>query len=205
MDLIASPSWVLLAVFIYGLVHSVLAALSTKAFVRKWMGPAVYRWYRLLFNVFATVTLLPVLVLPKLLPDKTMYQIPAPWVFVTLAIQLLALVLLVMGVFHTDAMKFIGLRQLFKGYQKDEPEPLVVNGLYKWVRHPLYTAGLLLIWFSPVMTINLFALYLGLTIYIVIGAIIEERKLRREFGSAYEKYQNLTPMLIPGLKRFQRN
>jgi protein-S-isoprenylcysteine O-methyltransferase Ste14 len=42
------------------------------------------------------------------------------------------------------------------------------------------------------------------TVYIIVGAIFEERKLKREFGQAYEKYKADTPMLIPGVK-FNRN
>jgi protein-S-isoprenylcysteine O-methyltransferase Ste14 len=77
---------------------------------------------------------------------------------------------------------------------------LVVRGLYRWVRHPLYTAGLVLIWLSPVMTANLLALNAGLTIYIVAGAMLEERKLQAEFGEAYAAYKRRTPMLIPGAR-----
>lgn len=37
------------------------------------------------------------------------------------------------------------------------------------------------------------------TVYIVVGAFYEERKLEREFGAAYSEYKSKTPMLIPGL------
>jgi protein-S-isoprenylcysteine O-methyltransferase Ste14 len=40
----------------------------------------------------------------------------------------------------------------------------------------------------------------GATIYILIGAYFEERKLSREFGAAYADYKSKTPMLIPWLK-----
>jgi len=51
------------------------------------------------------------------------------------------------------------------------------------------------------MTLNLLALNLGLTVYILIGVRYEERKLRREFGQPYADYSARTPMLIPGWKR----
>ena len=51
------------------------------------------------------------------------------------------------------------------------------------------------------MTVNLLVLNLGLTIYLVVGAIYEERKLVREFGDLYVDYQKRVPMLIPGLGR----
>jgi protein-S-isoprenylcysteine O-methyltransferase Ste14 len=69
------------------------------------------------------------------------------------------------------------------------------------VRHPLYTCGLLIVWLSPVMTWNLLALILGLTVYILVGIHFEERKLRREFGEAYAAYQRRVPALIPGLRK----
>ena len=74
------------------------------------------------------------------------------------------------------------------------------DGLYRWVRHPLYTAGLMFIWLAPLMSVNLLALNLGFSLYIVVGAYIEERKLVAEFGPAYTAYQRETPMLVPGLR-----
>jgi protein-S-isoprenylcysteine O-methyltransferase Ste14 len=146
----------------------------------------------------AGLTLLPVLVLPVVLVDKVLYRIPAPWSWLTALIQAAALVLLVVGVAQTGVMSFLGLRQLLMG--GDEPASrLVVHGLYRYVRHPLYTAGLVIIWLMPVMSCNLLALNIGLTLYILIGAFFEERKMLRDFGETYADYQRRTPMLIPGL------
>ena len=36
-----------------------------------------------------------------------------------------------------------------------------------------------------------------LTIYIIIGTVLEERKLVLEFGDTYIRYQREVPMLIP--------
>ena len=41
------------------------------------------------------------------------------------------------------------------------------------------------------------ALNLGLTVYIVVGANLEERRLVGEFCSAYGEYKKGTPMLVP--------
>ena len=105
--------------------------------------------------------------------------------------------ILVVGVLQTGALSFIGLRQLFDGEERSFQ--LVTHGLYRWVRHPLYTAGLLFIWLTPVMSINTLVAILSATIYIVVGAFFEERKLEREYGAAYAEYKAATPMLIPGL------
>jgi protein-S-isoprenylcysteine O-methyltransferase Ste14 len=39
-----------------------------------------------------------------------------------------------------------------------------------------------------------------LTIYIIIGTLLEEKKLALEFGDSYIKYQHEVPMLIPFIR-----
>jgi protein-S-isoprenylcysteine O-methyltransferase Ste14 len=104
---------------------------------------------------------------------------------------------------QTGIGSFLGLSQLMGEKQEVSPQ-LVTSGLYRWVRHPLYTAGLVFIWFTPFMTQNLLALYAGFTLYLVVGASFEERKLLREFGETYIEYRKRTPMLIPGWRRRMR-
>jgi len=194
--MVTSAFWILLAVFIYGLVHSILASLGVKAHARQWLGPAADRWYRLGYNIFGAITLLPVLALPAILPDQPLYTIPAPWVYLALAGQVAAVVMLAVSVMQTGAWSFLGLKQAFLS-GNESPHRLVQTGLYRWMRHPIYTAGLIFIWLMPVMTVNLLTLNVGLTIYFIIGAMFEERKLVREFGEEYLQYRKVTPMLIP--------
>jgi protein-S-isoprenylcysteine O-methyltransferase Ste14 len=190
---------ILLAVLAYGLLHSLLASLKIKSYARQWIGPASDRWYRLVYNIIAVFTLLPILFLPILLIDKEIYTIPYPWVILTVYIQVLAVIVLFVGLRQTGITSFIGLRQLFLP-QDTTPPRLVTNGFYRYVRHPLYTAGLVLIWLLPILTWNLLALNLGLTAYIFIGAYYEEHKLLLTFGDSYPEYRQHTPMLIPGFK-----
>jgi protein-S-isoprenylcysteine O-methyltransferase Ste14 len=49
------------------------------------------------------------------------------------------------------------------------------------------------------MTQNSLTVYIGATIYTLVGAYFEERKLLQDFGEAYAEYRRRTPMLIPGL------
>jgi methanethiol S-methyltransferase len=197
--LIAGPWVVLLAVLVYGAMHSFLASLWAKGRARRWFGALADRTYRLLYNIFAVLSFLPVLALAGLLPDRTLYTISIPWALITSLGQLTAVAVLLMGLLQTDVWSFLGFRQLLQPATSNQPARLVLKGLYRWVRHPLYTAGLVFIWLAPVMTANLLALNIGLTIYIVVGALFEERKLLREFGQAYVDYRKRTPMLVPGL------
>lgn len=195
-----SPFWIiLLAVLGYGLLHSILASLRMKSLVRKWVGPAADRWYRLVYNLVAIITLLPVLVLPVWLADKSLYRIHLPWVIFTLALQAIALVVLFFAIRQMGISSFLGLRQVYYPGEASATG-LVTGGLYRYVRHPQYTAGLVLIWLFPIMTWNLLAINIGLTVYILFGAYVEERKTLLEFGDAYAKYRQHTPMLIPGFR-----
>ncbi|MBK5107543.1 MAG: isoprenylcysteine carboxylmethyltransferase family protein [Anaerolineales bacterium] len=188
------------AIIVWGFVHSLLASLAAKARVRKWFGPGSDRWYRLAYNMFGILTFMPILGLLAMDPGQTLYVIPAPWSYLALAGQLLAVAALGIGLLQTGAWSFLGIEQLLVNSPEGEAQ-MVSGGLYRWVRHPLYSAGLVFIWLTPVMTVNLLVLNLGLTIYLVVGAIYEERKLVREFGAAYLEYQEKVPMLIPGMIR----
>ncbi len=196
--------WILLAVGLYGGLHSILAANRAKQWAAARFGQAAYRrYYRLFFSIAGGLTFLPVLALVALLPDRPIYAIPAPWVYLTLAIQGLAVIGLVAGVMQTGALRFVGIHQWLAydpHHTTPRPEKLVLNGLYRWVRHPLYTCTYLFLWLAPTMSWNLLALNLGVTAYMWIGTIFEERKLVEQFGQEYEDYRARTPRIFPWLK-----
>ena len=152
--------------------------------------------YRLIYNVIGVITLLPVLIIPALLPGQTLYELRGVWLVLAILGQVFAVLVLFMGLFQTDPWKFLGLRQLIHPSGEGDQE-LVVSGFYRCVRHPLYVAGLIFIWLMPVMTTSLIILNLGLTLYIYIGSIFEERRLLVEYGTAYLTYRRYVPRLIP--------
>ncbi|RLD07677.1 MAG: hypothetical protein DRI32_00480 [Chloroflexi bacterium] len=192
-------TWLILSVILWGLIHSVMASLTFRAKLTNWLGAGGMRFYRLFFNIFSVITLVPVLWLAKVLPDSMLYTIQRPWFYLMLFGQALAAIVEVVGLFQTDVWEFAGLRQIISPRVEDESR-LVVKGLYQYMRHPLYTFGLLFIWLTPVMSANMLVLYISMTVYILIGAHFEERKLLREFGEDYARYKENTPMLLPRLK-----
>ena len=196
MSPLGSALITLLAVALWGVLHSLLAGPRTKRWVRQRIGSSADRGYRLFFNVVAAITLLPVLAIPARNPGLTLYQIPSPWVILTSAVQILALLIIVLTVLKTGVSSFLGIRQLF-GPEDSGTVRLQVSGFYRWIRHPLYTAALVFIWLSPVMTTSTLAFYLGFTLYIVIGSRFEERQLAAEFGQPYVDYRQRVPALIP--------
>ena len=184
----------ILASALWGAVHSWVASLGFKDSVQRIIGTSGMNWYRLGYNIFSVITFLPLLIMTAALPDQPLYAMTEPWSYLAFFLQILAFVVLVIGVLQTDVWSFIGVRQILGGQMDGS---MITGGLYRYVRHPLYTAGLVFIWLTPVMTVNRLVLYISLTIYILIGIYFEERKLVREFGDDYLTYRKRTPMLIP--------
>jgi methanethiol S-methyltransferase len=186
---------------IWAVVHSLTASHRAKDLSVRWFGQAATdRFYRFGYNVFSVITFLPILALLVLLPDRFLYSIPAPWLYLTMTLQALAALLALVGVLQTGALDFVGLGQLIRSAEPDAPK-LTIHGLYRYVRHPLYTAGMIVLWLTPEMTLNRLTLWTIFSLYFIIGAYFEERKLLREFGQQYAEYKAKTPMLIPRLWR----
>ena len=191
--------WLVLSVLAWGLVHSILAAHGTKALASKLMGALADHFYRLLYNAFAVLSFVPVLILAARTNSRVLYSVPLPWSALMVSGELLAILALLVAFTETDVWEFLGFRQL-GSVDEDHPPRLYTGGLYHYIRHPLYAAGLVFIWLLPIMTVNVLVVNISLTVYIVIGALFEEAKLRRQFGQAYVDYAAVTPMLIPFTK-----
>lgn len=196
LDDFLGPFLTAIAVGLYGALHSLMARPSVKQKVIDLFGSTGRRYYRIFYNFIGGVTFLPVLLIVAIFPGKTIYQLSWPWTIFSTSIQIAAIIFLFVGLLQTDLSQFLGVRQILRPDNRGN-ERLAIHGLYKWVRHPLYTAGLLFIWFTPIMTASVLLMNLSLTIYIYIGSIFEEQRLVEEFGEAYVRYKQSVPRLIP--------
>jgi protein-S-isoprenylcysteine O-methyltransferase Ste14 len=76
---------------------------------------------------------------------------------------------------------------------------LIVEGPYRWVRHPIYT-GLLLAFIGSAWAVGEWR---GVVAVAIVAASfwrklkLEEAVMRREFGEAYDQYAARVPPLIP--------
>jgi protein-S-isoprenylcysteine O-methyltransferase Ste14 len=182
---------------LWSAVHSLLASLPAKAWARRMLGAEVVdRWYRLFYVAISGLTLLPMPVLLALLPDRALYTVPSPWSLLMVGGQLLAAAGLAAAVLQTGALRFVGLTQPFAADPAEEG-PLQVRGLYCYVRHPIYAFSLLLLWLTPLMSVNLLVVYLLTSLYFYLGSLHEEHRLLAQFGEAYRHYQQRVPRLIP--------
>lgn len=181
----------------YAVLHSAMAHQTAKDMLSEWLGWAYERYYRLFYNSISIITLMPILAIPIFQPGLTIYRIPGVLLVLTTPIQLLAVLVVIAGLLQTDPLSFIGFRQLMVGSTHAQHETLTTSGLYRYVRHPLYTAGLVFLWLTPVMTTTVLALNLTLSAYLYIGSILEEQRLVDRFGEEYLEYQQRVPRLFP--------
>ncbi len=86
-------------------------------------------------------------------------------------------------------------------------EPLVVQGPYLYLRHPLYLGVVLLVlgwWLVLDYSFLLSSAIFLLLWFNFVVAHFEEKELRAIFGEQYEQYSNEVPRMIPFTKRHKK-
>jgi protein-S-isoprenylcysteine O-methyltransferase Ste14 len=89
----------------------------------------------------------------------------------------------------------------------DPPRNLVVVGLYRYVRNPMYVGVLTLVagwavrYASPIVAIHTVALAIGFHLRVVLN---EEPWLRAQFGEDWERYRATVNRWIPHIGRERR-
>lgn len=111
----------------------------------------------------------------------------------------LGLVVLLGSSFHIDHFELLGLRQTWSLLRNlpTAPQPFLVRGLYRLVRHPIYVGWLLLFWCTPHMRTDQLLLAAGMTVYVLVAIRLEERDLVAEHGQLYTAYRHDVPALVP--------
>jgi protein-S-isoprenylcysteine O-methyltransferase Ste14 len=90
----------------------------------------------------------------------------------------------------------------------DPPKQLIINGLYRYVRNPIYLGALLfqlgyIFWSGSSLMIVYFLFFV--LAYQILIVLIEEPILRHMFGEGYQAYCRRVPRWIPSLKSFRES
>jgi protein-S-isoprenylcysteine O-methyltransferase Ste14 len=189
-------SWLALGWIAYATLHSLLAALAVKAWVtRHW--PSLAPWYRLAYNGFAVVSLLPLVWAIYALPADWLWRWTGPLAWVANGLAVAALAGFYFSTRNYDMGEFLGTRP-WREKRTDavEHEGFRISPLHRHVRHPWYALGLLLIWTRD-MNAPLLVSASAMTLYFLVGSRFEERKLEAHFGAVYRDYKKQVPGLFP--------
>ena len=191
--------WYIIAAWgIYFTIHSIWASTVFKDWIIKYI-PSLKRWYRIIYNIFAIVLLIPVLWIYKNLPKNDPFFEPVMILkIIGYGGVVAGLYLGKVGFNNYSLKEFTGFYQL-NNHHEFHPTNLNTQSLNGIVRHPLYFAGIVIIWsyFLTNPTPDLLITNICLTIYLYIGTLFEEKKLIADFGVAYTQYKKEVSMLIP--------
>lgn len=178
---------------IYLAVHSILASVKVKTLAYKYITP---RRYRLLYSILSIVWILGLLYLNGAAPGKALFE-KSPVSEYAALLMAGAGILLLRAAFKQYSLKeFLGLQA------SSEESGLKRSGILARIRHPVYSATLLItlgfLLYDP--RVPTLISMLCIWIYLPAGIYFEEKKLIKKHGEAYLTYKNEVPALIPRIK-----
>ena len=178
----------------FALLHSLTAGAQPGRGLARIFGNA----HRLAYNALAVVEIAAVLAWGAAVGHHARtFAMAATLAPLRWAMLVAGAVLLVAGMRSYRLGPFVGWAQL-RGDAGAENQPLVIDGLHKRMRHPLYTAALLLLWGRVTNELGLATAMWG-SLYLWIGSLFEERRLIAQYGSDYRLYRDRTPRFWPRL------
>jgi protein-S-isoprenylcysteine O-methyltransferase Ste14 len=180
----------------YFALHSALATLGAKRFVAaRW--PDRMPAYRLAYNALSVVLLVPLLAWTVAEPGPFVWAWRGPWAWLADGAAAVAVLGFVWTLRDYDGAEFLGLRQWRHGQTRvEDQEYLHISPLHRFVRHPWYALGLLVLWTRDMDAARLVAAAVT-TGYVLIGLRLEERRLVALHGDVYRRYQQRVPALVP--------
>jgi protein-S-isoprenylcysteine O-methyltransferase Ste14 len=180
----------------FSIFHSVFASEKFKNFMQGLMKRQ-YKYYRMLYSVFAFINLSIIVVYHSTINTVLLWKASSSEIIIAgTAMTIGGFIMIYFAVKFFFELSGAGIF-----LQTKKSQTLIITSLYKFVRHPLYTATLLFIWsiFFCRPTLSNLISCICITVYTIIGIYFEERKLIKDFGDSYIQYRNKTPMLIPKL------
>nr|WP_299345284.1 isoprenylcysteine carboxylmethyltransferase family protein [Allomuricauda sp.] len=190
----------LMLISLFGVQHSIMA--------RKWFKELFATYFpkpieRSTFVLFSGILLFNMVYHWQPLGGEIWSVAPDTWLYYTMyALFFSGWAILFISSFLINHFDLFGLRQTFLELQNKPYTQLKfrITLFYKYVRHPLYFGMLLGMWATPNMTVTHLAFAIAITAYVIIGTLLEEKDLTKEFGHTYNAYKAEKPMLIPFTK-----
>jgi protein-S-isoprenylcysteine O-methyltransferase Ste14 len=181
----------------FAMLHSLLALPSIKARIMRITG-LNQSAYRLGYNIVALLVFAWVMAADR--HSAILYEFSGVARYILYLLQILSLVALAFCLVNTGLMSFLGLNALVVSEKNRVPQQLATHGWYGIVRHPLYFLSILFMFMNPVMSVRWLLLSCLATLYFMIGALIEEKRLEKEFAEEYVRYRKQIPFIVPSLR-----
>lgn len=185
----------------YFAIHSILASLWLKQKIAAWK-PSIMPAYRAVYNLAALILLIPPLWMTFSFSGPWLWRWQGSWFWISNILTLLAIIGFLWSLRHYDGQEFLGLRQWrLKQESVLDQERFQISPLHRFVRHPWYFLGLIILWTRDINTAWLVTISFA-TLYFILGSRLEEAKLLRYHGKTYRRYRERVPGLLPLPWRF---
>ena len=182
------------------IIHSGMVSLTLLRHVKARFG-TYFRFYRLLYNFLSISTVIPLIYYSYNLKGEVIFIWQGYILLIKYILLIITLILLLAGYLKYDMSAFIGIKQIKSGKKYpalSSTGEIDSSGILGIIRHPWYLAALIFIWINyREMHVSRLIVNIILTIYLVMGTILEERKLIIELGDDYRKYMSKVSMLFP--------
>jgi protein-S-isoprenylcysteine O-methyltransferase Ste14 len=182
----------------FALHHSVMARSGAKSWMRR-LTPACLE--RSLYTWVSSVLFIIVCAWWRPVPG-VIYSATGAWAVIGYALQLAGVVLTAGGARAIDVLDLAGVRPVLLARTGAVPRhvELETGGAYRFVRHPVYLAWVLVVFGTPAMTSTRAVFAVVSTVYLVLAIPFEERGLIETFGPRYRAYQQQVRWrMIPGV------
>lgn len=189
--------------------HSILIDVSVIGFI-KTHAIGLTRYYRLLYNGFSLITLIPLIIITRMAEGQVIFKWEGYGVPVRAFMLVVAFLLFKGGAQKYDLRYFLGVKQLQTGTDHllmSDKEAFVESGVLGVTRHPWYLGSLCFIWsMLAEYPLPVFLAVCIMSIYLVVGSLLEERKILAQYGDEYRCYRQRVSMFFPWqwLVRFLR-
>ncbi|HET9817968.1 MAG TPA: NnrU family protein [Rhodanobacteraceae bacterium] len=182
---------------LFAVQHSAMARPGFKAWLTRWLDPALERsTYVLLTSLVLILLFWQWRPLPSVIWDAG--HGGAWWLLY--AVSALGWLVVLTGTFVINHFDLFGLRQVWlraRGVAYTAPE-FVDSFYYRIVRHPLMLGFIIAFWATPRMTVGHLLFAVATTAYILVAVrFLEERDLAVLHGEDYRRYQREVPMICP--------
>jgi protein-S-isoprenylcysteine O-methyltransferase Ste14 len=178
--------------------HSAMICVSVIDYLRARLKKG-FRFYRLFFNLVALATMTPIVLYERSINGGWGFWWQGSRVVYQTLLLMVAFFLFSSGARHYDFFQFLGIRQIREGVSRTSltgSDKLNTRGILGMIRHPWYAGAILVVWARGLTPAALITNII-LTVYLILGTYLEERKLVMEYGEQYRAYQRRVPMFIP--------
>ena len=176
-----------LTVFSIGTIF--LIYISRKS-LRSFKAHGFYRFF-----VFEFTLALVLLNIPYWFTDSFSFPHIVSWI-----VLCISLLFIIQSLYFIRKYGGSGKRENYSSnFEFENTITLVKEGIYKYIRHPMYSSLLFLAWGAALKQITIVNVLLAVlsSIYIILTARAEEQENIRFFGFGYEEYMKKTKMFIP--------